>query len=104
MCRRKVRLRSTSTPSSLCARTTKMGEDERKKTLVVLHNQNIGTVIGKAVAKRFRNEVAELLFHRVHQSDSEGDIGSSGHSAQLVHVIGESFILEMQRTRKWVRE
>lgn len=94
MCRRKVRLRSTSTPSSLCARTTKW-EEERGKTLVVLHNQNIGAVISKAVAKRLGNEVAELLFHRVHQSDGERDLGSGSHSTKLVHVVGESFLLEV---------
>lgn len=62
-------------------------------TLVVLTDQNIGTMVGEAVAQLLGNEVAELLLHRVHKSLGEIDLSAVRHSLQLLHVLGELAVL-----------
>lgn len=61
-------------------------------------------MIGQAVAQLLGDEVAELLFHRVHQGDFERNVGSGSHSAEFGHVVVELFILAVQRAQKRVHE
>lgn len=49
-------------------------------TLILFQNKHVRTVICETVTKPFRNKIAELLFHCVHQSHFEGNSCSIGHS------------------------
>ena len=52
-------------------------------------------MISKIVSQILRNQITELLFHRIHQSLGEGDLGTGGHSLQLLHVFGELTLLNL---------
>ena len=93
--RRKVRFRSISIPSSLWARTTIIHGFYGIRTLVILLDQDIWTMISKIVSQILRNQITELLFHCVHKSLGEGDLGTSSHSLQFLHVFGELTLLDL---------